>query len=183
MRVESNGVLQVGDNPLIAYITTSPSSWNSAEESTVRPKSYRERGGSIDLNLGIDAVIRHARYLPPHGSRTPPGPSAASSFSSGGIIATSRPGSDVRLQCVLNRSGGAACSACACWKEERAMLTARQHHSPSQIEGPSGICLPRPKVVGGTIFQKHLLLLSAMIVMTTGRQIIQRGRQVQASMN
>lgn len=135
MRVESNDVLQVGDNPLIAFITTSPSSWNSAEVSTVGHKSYRERGGSIDLNLGIDAVIRHARYLPPHGSRTPPGPSAASSFSSGGIIATSRPGPDVRLQCVLNRSGGAACIACACWKEERAMLTASL---PSQIETPSG---------------------------------------------
>lgn len=90
-------------------------------------------GGSIDLNLGLDAVIRHARYLPPHGSRTPKGPSAASSFSSGGsgaIIATSRPGSDVRLQCVLNRSGGAACIECLCMLEGGLSPCSKRHSHP-----------------------------------------------------
>lgn len=38
-----------------------------------RPPDTRpaESGGPIDLDVGVEAVMRHARYLPPHGSRAP----------------------------------------------------------------------------------------------------------------
>lgn len=64
--------------------------------------------GSIDLDVGVDGVIRHARYLAPRYSRTQEA-SVASSFRSGCTIMFRKPGADASLHRVSHRLNDTIC--------------------------------------------------------------------------
>lgn len=108
-----------------------------------------ESVGPIDLDVGVEAVMRHARYLPPHGSRTP---SALGSFLFQQWTDHRRCKVTARIVPVEWYSTHLLAHVC------RRGEPGSHHHG--QIERPTGFASRAQNMVGGTMFQGSYFVIS-----------------------